>query len=55
MNKKIYRRVNLAKALILFVFIVIIVLINLIVFSNMKEEKNNINETKVLVEKEAKL
>ena len=49
MDKKIYRRINLVKALILFVVIVSVVLINLIVYSNMKEENkiNSVNKTKV--------
>ena len=51
MDKKIYRRVNLVKALILFIVIVCIVLINLIVYSKVKEEKiNSINKTKVVSE-----
>ena len=50
MDKKIYRRINLVKAMILFVIIVCIVLINLIIYSNIKEENKIINENKTKVE-----
>ncbi len=50
MDKKIYRRVNLVKALILFMVIVCVVLVNLIVYSNMKEENKITGENKTKVE-----
>ncbi len=50
MDKKIYRRVNLVKALILFIVIVCVVLINLIVYSNMKEESKITSENKTKIE-----